>query len=72
MLVMSSELSRDERLDGLGHVRSLKQTALILGVSMSTLQRKIADGSLKVVKLSKRRVGITDGARAAFVRQNTE
>jgi hypothetical protein len=65
--------SRDERgggLDGLDHVRSLRQTCLLLGVSMSTLKRRIDDGSLKTVRLSERRVGITDAARAEFLRKS--
>jgi hypothetical protein len=81
MSVHSTGLSREERrgghaggdpggLDGLDHVRSLMQTAALLGVSMSTLKRRIDDGSLKTVKLSARRVGVRDSAREAFLREN--
>jgi hypothetical protein len=36
----------------------------------STLRRRIADGSIKIVRLSQRRVGIRDSAREAFLQEN--
>jgi hypothetical protein len=41
---------------GLDRVRTLKETAALLGLSMSTLRRRIADGAIKTVRLSQRRV----------------
>jgi hypothetical protein len=74
MSLQSTGPSRDERrvdgLDGLDCVRSLKQTCLLLGVSMSTLKRRIDDGSIKTIRLSARRVGIRDSDREAFLQQN--
>jgi predicted DNA-binding transcriptional regulator AlpA len=83
MPLHSTGLSREERgagvgtagvgvgdLNSLDRVRSLKETAALLGVSMSTLRRRIDDGSLKTVRLSVRRVGVTDRAREAFLRDN--
>jgi hypothetical protein len=55
-------------LDNLNHVRSLKETAKLLNVSVSTLKRRIDDGSVKVVRLSARRVGVTDREREDFIR----
>jgi excisionase family DNA binding protein len=49
----------------------LKETAQLLGVSISTLRRRIADGSIKVVRLSQRRVGISDSARENFIRESS-
>jgi predicted site-specific integrase-resolvase len=60
----------EHRLDGLDRVRSLKETAELLGLSIATLRRRIAAGAIKVVHLSPRRVGITDHARAVFLEQN--
>jgi hypothetical protein len=57
-------------LDGLDCVRSLKETARRLDLSMSTLRRRIDDGAIKVVRLSQRRVGVTDRAREAFLKEN--
>jgi hypothetical protein len=79
MGTQSKRVGREERggggtkggdFDHLDHVRSLKQTCTLLNFSMSTLKRRIEDGSIKIVHLSARRVGITDSARAAFLKQN--
>ena len=74
MSVQSTGLSRDERrgvgLDGLDRVRTLKETAKLLGVSMATLRRRIADGAIKTVRLSQRRIGVLDSARQAFLQEN--
>jgi hypothetical protein len=84
MSLQSNGLGREERrgagvgaanaggggLDGLDRVRTLKETAQLLGVSMATLRRRIADGAIKIVRLSPRRIGVRDSAREAFLEQN--
>jgi predicted DNA-binding transcriptional regulator AlpA len=81
-LVMSQQstgLRREERRgvgaasaggDGLDRVRTLKETAQLLGISMATLRRRIADGAIKTVRLSQRRIGVLDSARQAFLQEN--
>jgi hypothetical protein len=82
MPLQSTGLGREERrgvdavsaggggLDGLDRVRTLKETAKLLGVSMATLRRRIADGAIKTVRLSQRRIGVLDSARQAFLQEN--
>ena len=82
-MLRSTGLSRDERrgvdaasaggggLDGLDRVRTLKETAKLLGVSMATLRRRIAEGAIKTVQLSQRRVGVTDRARENFLQESS-
>jgi excisionase family DNA binding protein len=82
MSLQSTGLGREERrgvgaasaggggLDGLDSVRTLKETAKLLGVSMATLRRRIADGAIKTVRLSRRRIGVLDSARRAFLQEN--
>jgi hypothetical protein len=74
MSLQSTGLGREERrgvgLDGLDRVRTLKETAKLLGISMATLRRRIADGAIKTVRLSQRRIGVLDSARQAFLREN--
>jgi predicted DNA-binding transcriptional regulator AlpA len=82
MPLHSTGLSREERgagvgvgaagggLDGLDRVRTLKETAQLVGVSMATLRRRIADGAIKIVRLSPRRIGIRDSDRQAFLDAN--
>jgi predicted DNA-binding transcriptional regulator AlpA len=49
-------------------IRSLRETAAILGLSMRQLQRLIAMGiGPVVISLSERRVGISDADREAWV-----
>jgi predicted DNA-binding transcriptional regulator AlpA len=49
-------------------IRSLRETAAILGLSMRQLQRLIAMGTgPAVIHLSERRVGISDADREAWV-----
>jgi predicted DNA-binding transcriptional regulator AlpA len=61
---------REGGIDGLDHVRTLKETCQLLGVSLSTLKRRIDDGSLKTIRLSERRVGVLDSERARFLSEN--
>jgi predicted DNA-binding transcriptional regulator AlpA len=79
MPLQSTGLGREERRgvdavsaggDGLDRVRTLKETAKLLGVSMATLRRRIADGAIKTVRLSQRRIGVLDSARQAFLQEN--
>jgi excisionase family DNA binding protein len=83
MSVMSTGFSRDERRGaggggggvkaGGGHpdcVRSIRETAALLNVSVATLRRMIAARTIRVVKLSPRRIGIRDSAREAFLQEN--
>jgi predicted DNA-binding transcriptional regulator AlpA len=82
MSLQSTRLSRDGRrgvgapsvggggLHDLDRVRTLKETAKLLGVSMATLRRRIADGAIKTVRLSQRRIGVLDSARQAFLQEN--
>jgi hypothetical protein len=34
------------------------------------LRRRIADGAIKTVRLSQRRIGVLDSARQAFLQEN--
>jgi hypothetical protein len=80
MSVLSTGFSRNERRgggdDGVGGggpdgVRSLRETAALLNVSIATLRRMIAAGiGPKVIRLSPRRVGVLDSARQAFLQEN--
>jgi predicted site-specific integrase-resolvase len=59
-----------ERRDGPDRVRSLVETAAILNISVATLRRRVAEGAIKVVRLSPRRIGVRDSAREAFLQEN--
>jgi predicted DNA-binding transcriptional regulator AlpA len=49
-------------------VRSLRETAALAGISLPTLRRRISDGSgPRVVRMSIRRVGVTDRDREAWL-----
>ena len=53
-------------------VRSLRYTASVLGISVATLRRLIADGvGPKVVRVSERRPGIRDSERERWLRERT-
>jgi predicted DNA-binding transcriptional regulator AlpA len=65
--------SKEERRAGVGgdRVRSLAETAAMLGISIATLRRLIAAGTgPKVIRLSPRRIGIRDSDRAAYLDAN--
>lgn len=57
-------------------VRSLREAAALLGVSISTIRREVRAGTgPKLVRLSPRRVGISEADLAAWLqsrRQSTE
>jgi predicted DNA-binding transcriptional regulator AlpA len=66
----STGLSRKERGAGIGvdRVRSLQETAELLGIGIATLRRMIAAGTgPTVTRLSARRLGIRDSHREAFL-----
>jgi predicted DNA-binding transcriptional regulator AlpA len=67
----STGLSREERGAGIGgrdRVRSLQETAALLGISIATLRRLIAAGEgPTVTRLSPRRLGIRDSHRETFL-----
>jgi predicted DNA-binding transcriptional regulator AlpA len=70
MSMQTTGLSREERSAGGGgdRVRSLQETAALLGISICTLRRMIAAGEGPIVtRLSPRRLGIRDSHRAAFL-----
>ena len=70
MSIPSTGLSRDERSGGGGvdYVRTLAETAKILGVSVPLLERLIRAGQgPAVIQLSPRRIGIRDSARNAWL-----
>jgi predicted DNA-binding transcriptional regulator AlpA len=53
-------------------VRSLRYTASVLGISVATLRRLIADGvGPKVVRVSERRPGIRDSERERWLSERT-
>ncbi len=53
-------------------VRSLRYTASVLGISVATLRRLIADGvGPKVVRVSERRPGIRDSEREHWLSERT-
>jgi excisionase family DNA binding protein len=52
-------------------VRGIAETAQLLNISASTLRRLISAGSIRVTRLSARRVGILDSAREAFLRKSS-
>ena len=53
-------------------VRNLRYTALVLGISVATLRRLIADGvGPKVVRVSERRPGIRDSERERWLSERT-
>jgi len=53
-------------------VRSLRDTASVLGISVATLRRLIADGvGPKVVRVSERRPGIRDSERERWLSERT-
>jgi predicted DNA-binding transcriptional regulator AlpA len=56
---------------GVDRVRTLAETADLLGISVPTLRRLIAAGTgPKVIRLSPRRLGIRDSDREAFLQEN--
>jgi hypothetical protein len=66
-------LSREERgvAGGGDRVRSLAETAALLGISIATLRRMITAGTgPTVTRLSPRRLGIRDSHRAAYLDAN--
>jgi excisionase family DNA binding protein len=52
-------------------VRGIAETAQLLNISVSTLRRLISAGSIRVTRLSARRVGVLDSAREAFLRESS-
>lgn len=55
-------------IEGADYVRSLQETAKLLGISTPTLRRMIASGEAPVVtRLSERRLGIRDSHRMAWL-----
>jgi predicted DNA-binding transcriptional regulator AlpA len=73
MSLQSNGLSREERGPGGGgdRVRSLQETAALLGISIATLRRMIASGTgPTVTRLSPRRLGVRDSHRIAFLDAN--
>jgi predicted DNA-binding transcriptional regulator AlpA len=68
MSMQSTGLSREERGGGGDRVRSLVETAELLGISICTLRRMIAAGTgPTVTQLSPRRLGIRDSHRTAYL-----
>jgi predicted DNA-binding transcriptional regulator AlpA len=71
MSIPSTGLSRDERSGGvhaIDHVRTIKETAAILGIGVPSLRVLIRDGlGPKVTRLSTRRIGIRDSHREAWL-----
>jgi hypothetical protein len=70
---LSTGLSRDERRASVGRsglvVYTYKEAAAIIGVSLRAVERMVADGTgPQVIKLTKRRRGITDIALRAWLR----
>lgn len=75
MSITSTGLSRDERtggspgnppphLSGCDYIRTIKETAAILGVGEMSLRALIAKGlGPPIVRLSARRIGVRDSAR---------
>jgi hypothetical protein len=61
----------DERRDAPDRVRSVRETAALLGISYATLRRRIADRAIQIVRLSERRIGIRDSERERFLRDST-
>jgi predicted site-specific integrase-resolvase len=67
-MVIMSLSSGDAELGGVDYVRTIAETAKILGVSTLTLRRMIRDGSAPTVtQLSERRLGIRDSHRIAWL-----
>jgi hypothetical protein len=52
-------------------VRGIVETAELLNVSVSTLRRLIAAGSITTIRLSPRRIGVLDSAREDFIRASS-
>jgi predicted DNA-binding transcriptional regulator AlpA len=76
MSVRSTGLSRDERSGGRNggapqqpdYVRSIRETAEILGIGVPSLRVLIRDGKgPQVTRLSARRIGIRDSHREAWL-----
>jgi predicted DNA-binding transcriptional regulator AlpA len=78
MSIHSTDSSRNKRRgnsDSIDYVRTLAETAEILGLSLPTLRRMIREGIAPVVThLSARRMGIRDSHRVAWLnaRQSAE
>jgi hypothetical protein len=74
MSIQSTGLSREERSfsgGGGDRVRSIKETADLLGIGIATLRRMIAAGEGPIVtRVSPRRLGIRDSHRTAFLDAN--
>lgn len=65
MLNTEASLTRTGEVD---RIRSLRDTATILGVSLDTLRRMIGAGKgPRVTRLSARRIGIRDSHREAWL-----
>jgi excisionase family DNA binding protein len=56
--------------DAPNRVRGIVETARLLDLSPSTLRRLISAGSIRAVRLSTRRRGISDRDREAFIERN--
>jgi hypothetical protein len=72
MSIQSTALSREERgfVGGSGgdRVRSLAETAALLGISIATLRRMISAGTGPIItRMSPRRLGVRDCHRAAYL-----
>jgi hypothetical protein len=71
MSIQSTALSREERGfagGGGDRVRSLAETAALLGISIATLRRMISAGTGPIItRMSPRRLGIRDSHRAAYL-----
>jgi excisionase family DNA binding protein len=72
MATQSTGLSREERGSGaapqLDCVRTIKETAQILGIGEPTLRTMIREGrSPQVTRLSARRIGIRDSHRQSWL-----
>jgi predicted DNA-binding transcriptional regulator AlpA len=66
----STALSKEERRAGVGvdRVRSLAETARLIGISLPTLRRLIANGTgPRTVRPSPRRIGVRDSDREAYL-----
>jgi excisionase family DNA binding protein len=58
----------DEKTNGGDRVRSLREAAALLGVSLATLRRLLRSGrGPTVTRLSERRIGIRDSHRLAWL-----
>jgi excisionase family DNA binding protein len=76
MAIQSNGLSREERTGaggGIDVVRTVKETAQILGIGEPTLRTMIREGrSPQVTRLSTRRIGIRDSHREFWLASRVE